>query len=179
MKSLTSRILAGLLVVFIAIQFIPVKRSNPAVEQEISVPENVQVILGRSCFDCHSNKTTWPWYAHVAPASWLVTSDVNHGRRHLNFSTWNRYDTKKAMKKLDGIIEVINENEMPLWFYTPLHPGSKLSDSDKTALKSWASDLQALLSADEIPGTGESASSEIGQTHEHHHDEDHDDDDDD
>jgi hypothetical protein len=48
--------------------------------------------MGRSCMDCHSNKTAWPWYSYVAPVSWLVESDVRRGKDRMNLSDWERYD---------------------------------------------------------------------------------------
>jgi len=58
----------------------------------VTVDPQVAGILDRACADCHSNKTRWPWYSHVAPVSWFVIDHVNHGRSHLNFSEWGRYD---------------------------------------------------------------------------------------
>ena len=74
-----------------AIQLVPISRTNPPVETEIAAPANVQAILTRSCYDCHSNKTAWPWYSHVAPVSWLVASDVSGARKKMNFTPWNAY----------------------------------------------------------------------------------------
>ncbi len=129
----------GILVAVLGlIQLIPVERSNPAVEEEIQAPVVVQGILERACYDCHSHATRWPWYARVAPVSWLVAHDVDEGREHLNFSTWNRYDAKERAEKVEEIWEEVEEGEMPLWFYLPLHPEAELSESDHAALKAWA-----------------------------------------
>jgi len=70
--------------VFVLIQFIPVARTNPPVEGEISASPEVMSILRRACYDCHSNETRWPWYSKIAPVSWLSVKDVNEGREHLN-----------------------------------------------------------------------------------------------
>lgn len=145
MKSLTSRIVLVLIVLFILIQFFPVNRTNPPVETEIEVSADVHAILDRSCYDCHSNNTRWPWYAYVAPVSWLVAKDVNHGREHVNFSTWNAYDTEEKSHLLDEVYEVIDEGEMPMAIYLPLHPEAKLSDEDKQLLMNWAVDANARL----------------------------------
>src|SRR5450759_484008 len=83
------RTLAGAVVVALgAIQLIPVDRTNPPVQKEMPAPPDVQAILRRSCYDCHSNETVWLWYSKVAPISWLVSRDVRQGRRELNFSDW-------------------------------------------------------------------------------------------
>jgi Haem-binding domain len=118
-------------------QLIPVTRTNPPVEAEVEAPEEVLRILRNSCYDCHSHESRWPWYAHVAPVSWLVAHDVNEAREQLNFSTWDAYGAKERADHLEEIWEEVDEGEMPLWFYLPLHPEARLSDADKNALRAW------------------------------------------
>jgi len=127
-----------LLAAFVGIQFKPVERSNPPVEQDVGAPPEVAAILRRACYDCHSHETVWPWYAHVAPASWLLERDVREGRRHLDFSAWNRYEGRRLARKLDELVEQTSEGEMPPWFYLPLHPSAKLSQADLAVLADWA-----------------------------------------
>ncbi|MDH5429724.1 MAG: heme-binding domain-containing protein, partial [Nitrospirota bacterium] len=95
MKTTVVRVVVGMAIVLIGIQFIPVNRTNPPMEEEIVALPDVKAILKRACYDCHSNETIWPWYSQVAPASWLLAWDVAEGREELNFSTWNRYTQKK------------------------------------------------------------------------------------
>jgi hypothetical protein len=122
----------------VAIQFVPVVRSNPPVETEVPAPPEVRTVLRRSCYDCHSNETVWPWYSRVAPVSWLLANDVREGRRELNFSTWNRYTTQQQVKKLKESWEEVEEGEMPLWFYLPMHRDAVLSGNDRQTLHGWA-----------------------------------------
>jgi hypothetical protein len=122
----------------IAIQFIPVDRTNPPVQEDIATPPQVKAILKRACYDCHSHETNWPWYSHVAPVSWLLAWDVHEGREELNFSTWNQYSSKKRNKYIKESWEEIEEGEMPPWFYLPLHPEASLSDQDRTVLREWS-----------------------------------------
>ena len=132
------RVLALLLLLgFVGIQFVPVERSNPPVEEEIAAPPEVAAILERACYDCHSHETRWPWYSRVAPVSWLVAEDVKDGRRHLNFSRWNQYDERRRAGKLREVVELTSEGEMPLWFYLPLHPSARLSSDDLETLAKW------------------------------------------
>lgn len=128
-------IAAGL---FAAIQVVQPARSNPPVESALPAPPDVQEILDRACADCHSHATKWPWYAYVAPVSWLVVYDTNEGREHLNFSTWGRYSAKKQANKIHEMWEEVEEGEMPLPPYLLLHPEAKLSDADKAVLRAWA-----------------------------------------
>ena len=124
------------------IQFIPVPHTNPAVVKNVDAPPQVQAILKRACYDCHSHETVWPWYADIAPVSWLLAWDVHEGREELNFSVWNQYTGKKKDKKMKEIAEEIDEGEMPPWFYLPLHPEARLSSTEQQELREWA--LQGL-----------------------------------
>ncbi len=131
-------ILVGIPFVFVAIQFAPVERSNPAAEADVPAPANVRAILRRACYDCHSNETVWPWYSRVAPFSWLVVRDVREGRKELNFSTWNRISTRQQVKKLKESWKEVDEGEMPPWYYLSMHRDATLSAEDRAALHSWA-----------------------------------------
>ncbi len=138
----------GLLVIA---QFIRPAKTNPAADQSLAlevqmhVEPKVSAIIDRSCADCHSNKTRWPWYSNVAPVSWFVIDHVNHGRSHLNFSEWGKYDGRRQSEKLDEMCELVKEGEMPLSSYTPLHPGSKLTPEDVNAICQWTHQEQMRL----------------------------------
>jgi Haem-binding domain len=126
-----------LFLAFIGIQFIGVGKSNPPVTAEISAPANIKNILRASCYDCHSNETVWPWYSKIAPVSWFIANDVNSGRKHLNFSDWEKYADAKKEKKLKDIWNQVNEGEMPLRAYTFLHPGAELELDERNTIKKW------------------------------------------
>jgi hypothetical protein len=128
---------AALIVAFVAIQFIPIATENPPVEAEIDTPSEVKAILRRSCYDCHSNETRWPWYSHVAPFSWLVSYDVAKGREELNFSTWSRLSTREQVERMEESWEVVSEGEMPLWYYLPAHPEARIRANDREVLQAW------------------------------------------
>jgi hypothetical protein len=123
---------------FLAIQLVPVERTNPPVETEVPAPPEVRAVLRRACYDCHSHETRWPWYSRVAPASWLIGHDVREGREELNFSTWNRLASKKQVKAMQESWEEVEEGEMPPWFYLPPHPEARLSPEDREVLRAWA-----------------------------------------
>lgn len=131
---------AVLVATFIAIQFIPVHRSNPPIEADVGAPSEVKDVLERSCYDCHSNETRWPWYSRVAPISWLVAWDVREGREALNFSTWNRLSTHEQVEMLEESWEVVDEGEMPLWYYLPAHPEARIRAQDRAVLRAWAAE---------------------------------------
>ena len=131
------KIIFVLSILFIIIQFIPVDKKNPAIISEIPAPVEVQKILQRSCYDCHSHQTVWPWYSHVAPVSWLIAHDVKEGRENLNFSVWSDSDQRKQIKIFEEIQEVIEKKEMPLTTYLWMHPDARLDINDQMILKAW------------------------------------------
>lgn len=132
-----TKILLVVLLLLLGIQLVPADRSNPADHAPPNVPPELSAILERACFDCHSNRTRWPWYSRIAPVSWLVSRDVREGREHLNFSRWGTLTAREQAHLREEIAEEVAEGEMPPWFYTPLHPGAKLSDSDREVLFAW------------------------------------------
>jgi len=131
------KILIVLVVILIGIQFIPVERTNPPVSWDINPPANISEILRTSCYDCHSNETIWPWYSKIAPVSFFVAGDVNEGRKHLNFSEWDKYEADKREKILEEIVEEIEKEAMPLTSYTFTHPNAKLDDHRIKLIKGW------------------------------------------
>ena len=140
-------------VVFVLIQFKRPARANPPVDEAQTIfartqmTPQVSAILDRSCRDCHSNKTVWPWYTNVSPISWFITDHVNEGRRNLNLSEWGRYDKDRQGKKLQQMCDEVTDGAMPLSTYTPLHPGSKLSPEDVKTLCAWTEAERARLDA--------------------------------
>jgi hypothetical protein len=137
-----------LAVVFVAMQFVRPSLANPPVDETktieavAQVPADVHTILERSCADCHSNKSVWPWYSRVAPVSWLLADDVKKGRKHLNLSEWGTYKPKRQAHKLEEICEQVKQGEMPLKTYLALHSRAKLSDADRARLCEWTNGLK-------------------------------------
>ncbi|MCB9848978.1 MAG: heme-binding domain-containing protein [Phycisphaeraceae bacterium] len=127
-----------LLLVAVGIQFRPVNRSNPPVTMVVDAPPQVMSILKRSCFDCHSNETVWPWYSYVAPVSWLVADDVEEGREHVNFSAWDGYDAEDRADLIGECWKEVSRGKMPLKKYLRMHPDAALSQEDLVAIAEWA-----------------------------------------
>lgn len=135
--NLTKKIIAGLLIIFIGIQFVGVEKTNPPVTGDINFPQDLKSIMKRSCYDCHSNETVWPWYSSIAPVSWLVSKDVSKGRKELNFSEWDKYTDKRRTKKIKEILEEIDKGDMPMPIYTLTHRDALLTDNDKELIRNW------------------------------------------
>ncbi len=140
MKKVKVALVAALLV-FVALQFTNPARTNPPVVNDLAAtnapPAEITALLRAACYDCHSSETKWPWYARLAPSSWLVVSDVNEGREHLDFSDWPR-EPERVAKKLDRINEELDYKEMPPKKYTLLHPEARLTEAQRKAIMDWA-----------------------------------------
>lgn len=133
-----AKIVLGIVVVFLLMQLGQCERTNPPVTGEIDAPADVKAVLDRACYDCHSNRTVWPWYARVAPVSWLLHRDVVEGRRHLNFTEWDKVPADKRARRIGACGREVKSGDMPPWFYLPLHPTARLDDADKALLEKWA-----------------------------------------
>ena len=141
-----------IVVAFIAIQFKRPARTNPPVEESQTLAAHTQMtpevadILARSCYDCHSNRTTWPWYTNVAPISWFIVDHVNEGRADLNFSEWGKYEQRRQDRRLQQMCDFAQDGSMPLSSYTPMHAGSKLTPGQVKTLCDWTKAERARLS---------------------------------
>jgi hypothetical protein len=108
-----------------------------ALTAHASVPPEVDSVLRRACFDCHSNDTRWPWYSSIPPGSWLIAHDVDAGRGQLNFSRWGEYNPFDRADMLDKMCDFATKRKMPLWPYRLLHRDARLNDADVAALCRW------------------------------------------
>lgn len=140
MKKILRIVLVVLIAAFVAAQFVRPDRSNPPIDETkvLQAPADVQAILDRSCADCHSSNTRWPWYTNVAPISWMIADHVEEGRKELSFSEFGTYAPKKAAKKMQEVCEQVEQGEMPMQNYVLLHRDAKLSDADKARLCEWS-----------------------------------------
>jgi cytochrome c553 len=137
----TARILTYLIVfaflAFVAIQFVRPSLENPPVTAELQAPPEVKQVLKNSCYSCHSNETRLPWFDRVAPAYWLVASDVKEARKHLNFSEIGKLP---AAQQKGILYEAVNQAQlgaMPLPRYTLVHPHARITTEDLAILKNY------------------------------------------
>jgi len=139
------KVAIALIALFALIQVVPYGRShtNPAVVGEPAwESQATRNLASASCFDCHSNETTWPWYSNIAPISWLTQRDVDEGRSTLNFSEW----TVSSGHGEHDAAEAVQSGEMPPSYYVMLHPDAGLTAAEKDAL---VRGLQGTLNAQE------------------------------
>ena len=143
-------ILPAALGLFAALQLFNPARTNPPVVTDFIAaahpPVPVAAALHAACYDCHSHETIWPWYAYIAPVSWLVVSDTTEGREHLNFSDWPD-EAVRAAKKMDRINEVLGYREMPPKKYTLIHADARLTEAQRKEIMDWTEAAAAKLRA--------------------------------
>ena len=125
---------------------------GPPILQGAQVDPRVLAILQRSCQDCHSEVTRYPWYSYVAPASWLVRNDINGGRERMNLSRWSSYSVVRKERFLSEIANQVKDRDMPLSQYTLIHRDARLSDADVDAIFRWTQSERARLIADTQTG---------------------------
>ena len=129
---------------FVVLQFIRPNFTNPPIVESETlaagghVPADVQQVLTRSCGDCHSNATIYPWYSNFSPFNWFLATHIDEGRAELNFSQWNTYSKEKKERKLEEICEVVERAEMPLPSYLWIHRDAVLSESEAKLLCEWS-----------------------------------------
>jgi hypothetical protein len=109
---------------------------------ETNPPEDVKKILETTCFDCHSAKTSYPWYNAITPINYYLEEHIKDGQKHLNFSKWNEYSLKKKEHKMDELYEEVAEGEMPLNSYTWLHADANLNSRQIAAVVAWGKKVQ-------------------------------------
>jgi hypothetical protein len=146
------KILLGLVLVLVVIQFFRPERNESndqtyAIATKYAVPQEVDAILKVSCNDCHSNKTEYPWYANIQPVAWWLDEHVVDGKRHLNFSEFTNRPIAIQNHKLEEVIEMVEEKEMPMEEYTylGLHSEANLTDAQRQVLIDWAKSQMAYL----------------------------------
>ncbi|WP_425237461.1 heme-binding domain-containing protein [Ulvibacterium sp.] len=146
-----------LLAIFIAIQFFrPEKNLANGNHTEIFLAETnpateLRVVLEETCYDCHSNNTVYPWYNNIAPVSFWLANHVKDGKKHLNFSAWDGYSVKKKDHKLEEVIEMIENGEMPLKEYTWTHENARLTNEQRESIVAWAKKTRLFYQLNEIP----------------------------
>ena len=127
------------IILLIAIQFISVDKTNPPVDEKISLKASPEImtILKKGCYDCHSNETKWPYYSNIAPVSFFVASHVKKGRNAMNFSKWDEIDSKIKKERLKRAVVTVNNGRMALPSYLSAHEEAKLSKGEKEIITAW------------------------------------------
>lgn len=137
-----------LLIVFVIAQFFQPEKNEgnltslTAFISETKPPEEVHKILKESCFDCHSNKTIYPWYSNITPINFWMADHVKVGTKKLNLSKWSDYSLKRKEHKMKEVWEEVEKRKMPLDSYTWTHAEANLTQDQIEAVVVWGKKVQ-------------------------------------
>ncbi len=146
------KILLLLVIVFVIAQFFGPEKNQgdiasvEAFLSDTNPPEDVKSILKESCFDCHSSLTRYPWYSSITPVNYWMADHIKHGTKHFNVSKWGGASIKRKDHKIEELIEMVEEKEMPLPSYTWTHTEAKLTDAQIESIIKWAKQLRVKYS---------------------------------
>lgn len=138
------KVLLILLLALIVIQFFrPAKNVSEgpqpnALAHKYPIPADVKTILEKACLDCHSNNTKYPWYAQVQPVAWWLNRHIKDGKKHFNMDEFTHRKPAYQYHKMEEVVEMVEEGEMPLKSYTWAHRDARLTADEKNKLISWA-----------------------------------------
>ncbi|MGZ3840431.1 MAG: heme-binding domain-containing protein [Flavisolibacter sp.] len=151
-----SKVLIGIIILLIIGQFIQPPHNNGTAEAStdithvVAVPDTIQQLLKTSCYDCHSNHTTYPWYSKITPVNWWLNSHIQDGKKQLNFSEFANGTFKRKHKKLEATAKEVKEHDMPLSSYLWIHKNSRLNDAQRKMLIDWTEDARKQVLADSL-----------------------------
>ena len=137
-----------LLILFIGVQFIPKDNNRQLhiskydIRSLYIIPDNTLKILEKSCFDCHSNNTDYPWYSKIQPVRYFLDNHIREGKNMLNFSEFGNYSERRKRNKIRSIISQIQEGKMPIYTYTIIHREADLSNQDKKIIIDWFNSIK-------------------------------------
>lgn len=122
---------------FIVIQFIRPDLQNTKVDETVALKADAKVmsLLNKSCYDCHSQETVYPWYSNIAPISWVMADHINQGRKAVDFSNWENIDPKIKLERLERAKQVIYNYRMPKQEYIMMHENALLTPEEKKLLE--------------------------------------------
>ncbi|MDI7185428.1 heme-binding domain-containing protein [Leptospira santarosai] len=132
----------SLITTILLLQFLPIRPPEGKNRNEIQTSDEVKRILRKSCYDCHSDLTEWPWYSKIFPINVYLYRHVREGKVELNLSEWGSLSKKEKSTKGDSILETLEEGEMPPGDYILLHPSAKITQDELQILKNWVRDLE-------------------------------------
>jgi Haem-binding domain len=144
------KIMLALAVFFVIIQFFHPEKNvgndqSQNIETVYPISTVVKQILEKSCYDCHSNITAYPWYFNIQPVAWFLADHIEEAKHELNFSKFASYSPRRQYHKMEEIEGEVSEGEMPLSSYTLIHTDAKLDEKQKNALIEWSKSIRDTL----------------------------------
>ncbi len=106
----------------------------------------IKPILQKSCFDCHSQFTEYPWYHKLPIIGGMLDDHVKEGLEHLNLTNDFPFTGKESLPELlEDMKEEIAEGEMPLWSYRLMHWGTLIEGAQRDSVLGWIDDASAAV----------------------------------
>lgn len=149
--SRTKKILIVLLLVFVIIQFIKPEKNVSAADSPNDIfahyqaPDSTKQLIRTACYNCHSNNTTYPWYSKIQPVAWWLSDHIKDAKAELNFSEFATYTPKKGDHKMEEVVEMVEEEEMPLISYSIIHKNARITDAQRLAVTNWAKQIRVQI----------------------------------
>src|SRR5215217_6021253 len=150
------KILIGLIVLLVLLQFFQpthndgIAEATTDIAHVVQVPDSIMHLLKTSCYDCHSNHTNYPWYSKITPVNWWLNNHINEGKRELNFSIFSNYSYRRKSKKLEEIAKTVEKHQMPLDSYLWIHKEAELNDAQRKMIIDWAKSGQEKVMQDSL-----------------------------
>jgi hypothetical protein len=109
--------------------------------------QDLKQVMEVACNDCHSNLTRYPWYTNIQPVGLWMADHVKEAKREINFSELGKRPVWLINHKMEEVIEMVKEGEMPLKSYTWTHGDAKLTEPQKGMITDWAQGVMDSLKA--------------------------------
>lgn len=142
-----------MLIVFIGLQFFRPAKNVQAetapthISNKFNLPAEVNTIMAKACYDCHSNNSRYPWYFNIQPVGMWMNKHIKNGKSHLNFSEYTDKRLRYQYHKMEEVIEQVKDNHMPLPSYTWMHKDARLTEAEKNLLIDWAGTVMDTMKA--------------------------------
>ncbi len=111
-----------------------------------SYGSSIETIFRRTCFDCHSSETHYPWYSKMPFVKSVIEGDIEEAKKHLDMSEGFPFKGHGSVPEdLTAIEEAVREGSMPPLRYRVLHPESSLTGVERERVKNWVEESLKLL----------------------------------
>jgi hypothetical protein len=98
----------------------------------------VEPIFDKGCYDCHSDKTRYPWYHALPVIKGMIDKDIRSARKHLDMSGGAPFS--KIIGAADILVAIKNElqaGDMPPLGYRMMHWCAKPSAAEADSVYTW------------------------------------------
>ena len=123
----------------------------------------LEPIFVKGCFDCHTDRTRYPWYHSLPLVKSMIDSDIRKARRNLNMSSGFPFSKKgNVADDLVAMRDELQSGGMPPLQYRFMHWDAKPSQVERDSVIAWIDASLKALAAQGIeptaPPEGESTS---------------------